>query len=486
MRLQVVSSNSTYYWSVTNAVPAKPYLPIASGANTYYIPLTTATRAGIKLKVQSGNTTYRAAVYESGYYNTTSAAVGNLSSTTALTRASTSGTTYLTRLSTSGTNYGTRASTSGTTYLTRVSTSGTNYGTRASTSATLTRASTSATIYLTRASTSGTVYLTRVSTSNYTLLTFTKVTTNINGSIFATSNNNMYVNQYAYATYLQNAWAGYHVSGHVIVERDFAWNNGGYKTTAGNDFNKASYKFTNVGGYPTYQLESTNGRPKMWLWQANTTNTAATKSTISDIGQMPYGNTMWTYYGASMTGTSVSRAFSWTTFWFTNLATSANTTVQTGGITSASIVNFNNIFCTYDTRTSSIQIPNLFRNSNKEWKTLTVTRVHHYQYREARVRETLNTYSTRISTSGTSYLTRASTSGTSYATRTSASGYATRASTSGTTYLTRLSTSGTNYGTRASTSGTTYLTRVSTSGTNYGTRASTSAYSGKLSSSKWG
>ena len=106
MRLQVVSSNSTYYWSVTNAAPAKPYLQISN----QYLPLTTATRAGIKLKVQSGNTTYRAAVYESGYYNTTSAAVGNLSSTTALTRASTSGTTYLTRLSTSGTNYGTRAS----------------------------------------------------------------------------------------------------------------------------------------------------------------------------------------------------------------------------------------------------------------------------------------------------------------------------------------------------------------------------------------
>ena len=146
MRLQVVSSNSTYYWSVTNAAPAKPYLQISN----QYLPLTTATRSGVKLKIQSGNATYRAAVYESGYYNTTSNAVGNLSSTTALTRASTSGTTYLTRASTSGTNYGTRASTSA--YLTRASTSGTSYGTRASTSGYLTRASTSGTNYGTRSS----------------------------------------------------------------------------------------------------------------------------------------------------------------------------------------------------------------------------------------------------------------------------------------------------------------------------------------------
>ena len=425
MRLQVANSTTTVYYSVTNAVPAKPYLPIASGANTYYLPFTTATLAGIKLKAQSGNATYRACIYQSGYYNTTSSAVGNLSSTTALTRASTSATL-----------------------------------TRASTSATLTRASTSAT--LTRSSISG--YATGSSTVNYTIVGYTKVTTNINGSQFATSNYNMSVHRYNWATYLENAVAGYHVSGHVIVERDFAWNMGGYKTSAGNDFNKASYKFSGQADYPTFQLESTNGRPKMWLWQANTTNTANTKSTISDIGQMPYGNTMWTFYDNTITGTSVSRAFSWTTFFFTNLATSSNQTLQIGGITSASVVWFNNIFRTVTTRTSSIQIPNLFRSSYPVWKTLTVTSVNHFQYREARVRETINTSSTKQVTTAT--LTRSSISG--YATRSSASGYQTRSSISG-------------YGTRSSISG--YATRSSISG--YGTRASTSGYSGKLSSSTW-
>lgn len=87
MRLRVISSNSTYYWSVTSAAPAKPYLQISN----QYLPLTTATISGVKFKVQSGNTSYRACVYQSGYYNTTSSAVGNLSSTTALTTKSTSG-----------------------------------------------------------------------------------------------------------------------------------------------------------------------------------------------------------------------------------------------------------------------------------------------------------------------------------------------------------------------------------------------------------
>ena len=98
MRLRVISSDSTYYWSVTNAAPAKPYLQISN----QYLPLTTATISGVKFKVQSGNTSYRACVYQSGYYNTTSSAVGNLSSTTALTRKSTSG--YETAVSTVSNN----------------------------------------------------------------------------------------------------------------------------------------------------------------------------------------------------------------------------------------------------------------------------------------------------------------------------------------------------------------------------------------------
>jgi len=85
MRLQVINGNSTYYWSVTNVAPAKPYLQISN----QYLPLTTATTTGVKFKVQSGNTSYRAAIYNSGTYKTTSTAVGNLSSTTALTKAST-------------------------------------------------------------------------------------------------------------------------------------------------------------------------------------------------------------------------------------------------------------------------------------------------------------------------------------------------------------------------------------------------------------
>ena len=455
MRLQVANSTTTMYYSVTNAVPAKPYLPITSGANTYYLPLTTASLAGIKLKVESGTLTYRAMTYQSGYYNTTSAAVGNLSSTTALTRSSTSAT--LTRSSTSATL--TRSSTSAT--LTRSSTSATL--TRSSTSATLTRSSTSAT--LTRSSISG--YATGSSTVNYTVTALTKVTTALSPWIFYTNSQNFELNQYDIATYNVSDWAGYAVSGHLVVERRCPFNNADFVTSAGNNFDKASYKFSrSAGNYAQLYLEyGANYNPRVWMWQANTTAPTATKSTVTILGHAPYGNTSWNYYYNSYTGTSISRVFSWTTWFFDNQSTrSINGTSSTNAITSGSIVYFRNIFSTVGTYTSRIDLINLFRSSYGAWHTITATEIHHINYREARVRETINTYSTKKVTTAT--LTRSSISG--YATRSSISGYATRSSISG-------------YATRSSISG--YATRSSISG--YATRSSISGYSGKLSSSKW-
>lgn len=83
-----VSSNgattSSTSYSLTNAAPAKPYLQIQTGTTKWYLPLTTATVAGTRLSIKSGTSTYRPLVYST--YKTTSTAVGNMSSTTALTK----------------------------------------------------------------------------------------------------------------------------------------------------------------------------------------------------------------------------------------------------------------------------------------------------------------------------------------------------------------------------------------------------------------
>lgn len=85
-----VSSNgattSSTSYSLTNAAPAKPYLQIQTGTTKWYLPLTTATVAGTRLSIKSGTSTYRPLVYST--YKTTSTAVGNMSSTTALTKES--------------------------------------------------------------------------------------------------------------------------------------------------------------------------------------------------------------------------------------------------------------------------------------------------------------------------------------------------------------------------------------------------------------
>ena len=485
MRLQVVSSNSTYYWSVTNAAPAKPYLQISN----QYLPLTTATRAGIKLKVQSGNTTYRAAVYESGYYNTTSAAVGNLSSTTALTRASTSGTTYLTRLSTSGTNYGTRASTSAT--LTRASTSATL--TRASTSATLTRASTSATIYLTRASTSGTNYGTKVNTVNYTstlwnvfntywnsfgasLTQIAYYTHNYNNTVSAMTSYMKYSNRFSntyYTPFLSVKYDDYNKANVSLTIPSSAWSR------------SSDHWFIAVNG-------SVRSKPTRFILLSSSGNATYTRTdeiypAVTDTYSHRQGAQLWSasdrvlYFNKAGINTCP--------VYFGTQEFGSTTATTTGGLRKITIRNWLTMpydsysrYTSYSLQTSS-QIPFLTyynsRNTISWWYSagkgwILTARTYYEVSLTAIVNSTTTTGTyTQKATTGTTYLTRASTSGTSYATRTSASGYATRSSISG-------------YATRASTSGTTYLTRLSTSGTNYGTRASTSGYSGKLSSSKWG
>ena len=435
MRLSISNATATKVISVTNVAPAKPYINI----NGYYVPVTTATIAGTKVKIQSGTVTYRACEYQSGYYNTTSAAVGNLSSTTALTRASTSGTNYGTRASTSGTNYGTRASTSGTSYLTRASTSGTNYGTRASTSGTsyLTRASTSGTSYLTRASTSGTTYLTRASTSA-TITNYTYTSSNASS---------LKITEY-YQMQSRANWsdkltltAQYYTINPVV----------GKITPANVRVNNFAFSITNSAG--TLSMKSGG-------------NVSYNRSTIT-FGSPTAGRVLTNQNSGTIKASSSQGGYPW--------YTAVVNVYRYESTVAANKLNATGVFRGLSTSLVAAYATGTLFNMTEVY------------YSENLVASTWPTYQTRASTSGTNYGTRASTSGTSYLTRASTSGtsYLTRASTSGTTYLTRASTSGTSYLTRASTSGTTYLTRASTSGTTYLTRSSTSGYSGKLSSSKW-
>lgn len=437
MRLSISNATATKVISVTNVAPAKPYLNI----NGYYVPLTTATIAGTKVKIQSGTVTYRACEYQSGYYNTTSAAVGNLSSTTALTRVSTSGTTYLTRLSTSGTNYGTRASTSGTSYATRASTSGTTY---------LTRLSTSGTSYATRASTSGTTYLTRASTSA-TLLT---------SSSLSAFNASFYKVIKSLATYAKGASTMTSSQMYGRSTTTYGGSGAGYLVSEGRGTmdapsaraNYIKFKLTqnlNLG----YQEFYINGTSTVACNSTYITSKAYTPFLTSAPQVNVHAN------GSVIYATSSNNlALPW-------IAATANCKYYTSLNGASTLGNFTGVSIgTSSSTTRGAGVTSMV--------SFTCYNVTNFFYQERLV----PSYATRASTSGTSYGTRASTSATIYLTR---------LSTSGTNYGTRASTSATIYLTRASTSGTTYLTRLSTSGTNYGTRASTSAYSGKLSSSKW-
>jgi len=485
MRLRVISGTNTYYWSVTNAAPAKPYLQISN----QYLPLTTVTRSGVKLKVQSGNATYRAAVYESGYYNTTSAAVGNLSSTTALTRASTSGTTYLTRASTSGTTYLTRASTSGTTYLTRASTSG--YATRVSTSG-----------YATRVSTSG--YGTKVNTATFNTTGLKSYNSKLGnyGSTFGQR-------QYATLRYVRS-WTNpkctiYDVEQNNIYGVDI--NTQGdipFIGTEGNSLTKGNYACLWQSGAFTGEFNAYTRTNYMWVYYSNgysyttysTTNTSRYTSAYAfykDYGTrtfsftnntsllFPFNSETYSSYRMGTTSTTykpfaIYRQFnsagylrSTSDYYNTSASTytSTFTIYRMAGVANA----INTTGQTETWRTSTKYVASKSGDSHRETFTYVWFTQTSFNIAEIYTSGNISSSSTNVVTTAT--LTRASTSAT-----------LTRASTSAT--LTRASTSGTSYGTRASTSGTNYGTRASTSGTNYGTRASTSGYSGKLSSSKWG
>ena len=439
MRLSISNTTATKVISVTNVAPAKPYLNI----NGYYVPVTTATIAGTKVKIQSGTVTYRACEYQSGYYNTTSAAVGNLSSTTALTRVSTSGTTYLTRLSTSGTNYGTRASTSGTSYATRASTSGTTYLTRLSTSGTsyATRASTSGTTYLTRLSTSGTNYGTRASTSATLFTSSTHSAFNAEFQKFQViSSNHGGKKTFTYTYGVYASLTGATGPGYVASEArgtidgpSVRANYVKFKLTQNVNTNSIIFSIVN-GARQTasgYTSAVTANLPNV----LSSFITAAPQVAIHSNGEMVYATSSTHKILPWVTSTSNMKYYTYT-----------NSDKLTLGQISVGVS------CVQSRWSTQLLIGGRYTSMSMTNYTYTS-----FFYQERLV----PTYATRASTSGTTYLTRLSTSGTNYGTR---------ASTSATIYLTRLSTSGTNYGTRASTSATIYLTRASTSGTTYLTR----------------
>ena len=517
MRLQVANSTTTVYYSVTNAAPAKPYLQISN----QYLPLTTATLQGIKLKVQSGTTTYRACTYQSGYYNTTSAAVGNLSSTTALTRSSISG--YATRSSISG--YATRSSISG--YATRSSISG--YATRSSISGYATRSSISG--YATRSSISG--YATSVSTvknNSTTMSTFTYEGQYTSYSNYSSNNDRYGVvrlfagNGYTYRACGEYITTATHPTYGTLVKNNIYFGDvPSYMTQTDPETNiyhitdvtaltashnimgaskaivsmyggprmhAAGYMVSGQMGYTSY-VTLTNGQTvSSTTWIGNTADTET--RWFTQIMGRGWGNTNSTYT-FNVTGWS-----SFTTNGFaTVISNSSNNYHRT------STVYYNSTYYPYLTNTylmlkytattsgywaNSTLTQNVtwITNTNKATTAIktTVTGGWHVTVSFADVGLPKDTVisSTKVVTSATltrsstsATLTRSSTSAT--LTRSSTSATLTRSSTSAT--LTKSSTSATL--TRSSTSAT--LTRSSTSATL--TKSSISAYSGKLSSSKW-
>ena len=116
MYLKIEKGTKTKSYRLTDSTE-KPYIMVqtsksdSSGTTTKksYLPLTTNSSSGLYMKVEKGTETYRPLEYKSvsgsDTYSSSSEDVGNLSSTTALTRASTSNTIYGTKVSTTKTNY---------------------------------------------------------------------------------------------------------------------------------------------------------------------------------------------------------------------------------------------------------------------------------------------------------------------------------------------------------------------------------------------
>lgn len=108
MYLKIANDTKTKSYRLTESAE-KPYIVVqtsksdGSGTTTSksYLPLTTKSGTGLRMNIKSGTETYRPMEYKSvtssETFYSSSVNVGNLSSTTALTRASTSGTKYGTR-----------------------------------------------------------------------------------------------------------------------------------------------------------------------------------------------------------------------------------------------------------------------------------------------------------------------------------------------------------------------------------------------------
>lgn len=209
MYLKIANDTKTKSYRLTESAE-KPYIVVqtskSDGGGTTtsksYLPLTTKPGTGLRMNIKSGTETYRPMEYKSASssetYYSSSENVGNLSSTTALTRESTSNTVYETVVKTTKTIYGTKTVYAATCYFGATSnqfeiieftTSQRNasrytfYGPRSmivlgsltnsiafsgGINNATTRARTTATNYQTAVSTTNTIYQTRSSTSGYT------------------------------------------------------------------------------------------------------------------------------------------------------------------------------------------------------------------------------------------------------------------------------------------------------------------------------
>ena len=339
MRLQVISSNSTYYFSVTNVAPAKPYLQISN----QYLPLTTATRAGVKLKVQSGNATYRALVYESGYYNTTSSIPGSMSSTTALTRAST----YSYATAESRVNYNTTVFTRTTSKIGDTLYTGFNLAYDCEYIGKYT-------INAWNEKVSGNIIIEKDlvwGAGNYT----TMAGNDFNKCSYKLTVNNSYPDYYLYTAYSAGG-----PQPNMIV----------WQTQTNVSPVKTTSFFTPAGRMPY-----SNSR---WTYYANTLSATSTSSRYS-----------WTNWNFDTNASSASK----------NITTKPTGTAST--ITSASLVYYGNMFIASYTATREVDIPNFYHSSYPAWVTVTHTKLEHFRYQEARVADVVVTYSTKAVTTAT-------------------------------------------------------------------------------------
>jgi len=256
--LKVQTSNSSYSFLVTNAAPAKPYLPIISGTVTSYLPLVTtaSSHAGMKLQVVSGGSSYRNMFQDnksSGttWNTTTNAANTKLSSTTALTKATTTGTKYATGTSTTGTKWATGTSTTATKWATGTSTTGTKYATGTSTTATkyATGTSTTATKYASKTTTTGTKYATGTSTTGtkYASKTTTTGTKYATGTITTGTNYGTKTTAVNYTSTLWNVFDTYRNSfGVTLTQIAYYTHNYGNTVSAMSSYMLYTYSFRNT------------------------------------------------------------------------------------------------------------------------------------------------------------------------------------------------------------------------------------------------